>query len=165
MHPNVRLDHLVILLPSTASKIQSEPEFIQNPKDIYMLVKNNIQCSKNALSYELQNCSNFKILSWSEQVSSQDEGQMEQWNTLLLSPPKHKNSKVTSADGQHSGLDVASYIHLYLNESPTLCCDSWSLLLSSISIFVVNRGLLQNLGTYYARCFVRPWFYIIECPV
>ena len=50
MHPNVRPDHLVILLSSTAAKIYSESEFIQNPKDICMVVKNNTQCSKNALT-------------------------------------------------------------------------------------------------------------------
>lgn len=144
MHPNVRPDRLVILLSSIASKIYSESEFIQNPKDIFMLVKNNTQCSKNALSYEVQNSSSFKLLSWSEQVSSQDEEQMEQWSTLFLSLPKWQNSQVTSADGQHSGLDVASFIHLFLNKSPTLCCDRRSLLLLPNSIFLVDRGLLQN---------------------
>lgn len=67
---------------------------------------------------------------------------MEQWSALLLSPPKQQNSQVTSADRQHSGLDVGSFIHLCLNESPKLSCDSWSLLLLSVSIFMVNRGLL-----------------------
>lgn len=47
-------DHLVILLSSTASRSYSESEFIQNPKDICMFVKNNIPCSKNALFYELK---------------------------------------------------------------------------------------------------------------
>lgn len=47
-------DHLVILLSSTASRSYSESEFIQNPKDICMFVKNNIPCSKNVLFYELK---------------------------------------------------------------------------------------------------------------
>lgn len=114
MYRNVRLIIWLFCCLAQHPKVIQNQNLFKIPKTFACLWKTIYLAPK--MHYTMNCSSSFKTLSWGEQVSSQDEGQMEQQNTLLLSFPEQQNNQVTSADGQHSALGVASFVQALMFE-------------------------------------------------